>query len=175
MFRGRPKRWVLPLNPDKDAKPGANLVTLPNTNCRGRWAKKNVVYITPELLSDIGCEVRRLRKGGFIKVAFIDTDCLLVLLSFLALFSKSYFILVSIESYLSKLKTLFSLKWVHMTARFLSKKNASISLNILYFNHTHFLSLSKGRSITCKNTCIVHKWLCLWGDLLFTSFKAPQL
>nr|XP_027236741.1 uncharacterized protein LOC113827985 [Penaeus vannamei] len=60
MFRGRPKRWVLPLNPDKDAKPGANLVTLPNTNCRGRWAKKNVVYITPELLSDIGCEVPRI-------------------------------------------------------------------------------------------------------------------
>lgn len=150
MFRGRPKRWVLPLNPDKDAKPGANLVTLPNTNCRGRWAKKNVVYITPELLSDIGCEVRRLRKGGFIKVAFIDTDCLLVLLSFLALFSKSYFILVSIESYLSKLKTLFSSKWVHMTARFLSKK-LLLSLWIYFTSITRiFFLLRRGDQLPVK-------------------------
>lgn len=57
MFRGRPKRWVLPLQPDKDADQHTNLVTLPDTRCRGRWLKKGVVYATPELLADIGCEV----------------------------------------------------------------------------------------------------------------------
>ncbi|XP_050716720.1 carotenoid isomerooxygenase-like [Eriocheir sinensis] len=60
MFRGRPKRWVLPLQPDKDANTHTNLVTLPDTTCRGRWIKKGVVYVTPELLADIGCEVPRI-------------------------------------------------------------------------------------------------------------------
>ncbi|XP_045135882.1 carotenoid isomerooxygenase-like isoform X1 [Portunus trituberculatus] len=60
MFRGRPKRWVLPLQPDRDANQHTNLVTLPDSRCRGRWVKKGVVYVTPELLADIGCEVPRI-------------------------------------------------------------------------------------------------------------------
>ncbi|XP_064118691.1 uncharacterized protein LOC135223800 [Macrobrachium nipponense] len=60
MFRGRPKRWVIPLRPNKDASVGTNLVTLPDTKCQGRWLKKNVIYLTPELLADIGCEVPRI-------------------------------------------------------------------------------------------------------------------
>ncbi|KAK4302243.1 hypothetical protein Pmani_025648 [Petrolisthes manimaculis] len=60
MFRGRPKRWVLPLKPDKDAGPHTNLVTLPGTVCRGRWVRKNVVHVSSELLADIGCEVPRI-------------------------------------------------------------------------------------------------------------------
>ncbi|KAK8747233.1 hypothetical protein OTU49_016702 [Cherax quadricarinatus] len=60
MFRGRPKRWVLPLHPNKNAEPNANLISLPNTSCHARWAKKNLVYVTPELIVDIGCEVPRI-------------------------------------------------------------------------------------------------------------------
>ncbi|KAK7068323.1 Beta,beta-carotene 9',10'-oxygenase [Halocaridina rubra] len=65
MFRGRPKRWVIPLHPNKDASIGTNLVTLSDTKCQGRWLKKNLIYLTPELLADIGCEVPRIHYDKY--------------------------------------------------------------------------------------------------------------
>ncbi|KAG7158541.1 carotenoid isomerooxygenase-like [Homarus americanus] len=65
MFRGRPKRWVIPLRPNKNAGPHANLITLPNTRCRGRWVKKNVIHLTPELIVNIGCEVPRIHYDEY--------------------------------------------------------------------------------------------------------------
>ncbi|XP_071539885.1 uncharacterized protein [Panulirus ornatus] len=65
MFRGRPKRWVLPLLPNKDAGRHTNLITLPGTQCHARWVKKNVVYIVPEMLANIGCEVPRIHYDEY--------------------------------------------------------------------------------------------------------------
>ncbi|XP_076056960.1 carotenoid isomerooxygenase-like [Oratosquilla oratoria] len=60
MFRGRPKRWVIPVSPDRHAKMNVNLVSLAGSTATARWRSSSTVFLEPELLADIGCEVPRL-------------------------------------------------------------------------------------------------------------------
>ncbi|XP_059617136.1 carotenoid isomerooxygenase [Phlebotomus argentipes] len=85
MFRGRPLRFILPLNPVKSPCQSFmtkafrkndrnelkfdkyNLVTLPNTAAKAFLAENQKIYCLPELLCDLGCETPRInyeKYGG---------------------------------------------------------------------------------------------------------------
>lgn len=56
LFRGRPLRFVLPLEPKTDNR--TNLVTLPGSSATASWKGKDV-FVKPEMLCNLGCELPR--------------------------------------------------------------------------------------------------------------------
>ncbi|XP_065565665.1 carotenoid isomerooxygenase-like [Artemia franciscana] len=59
LFRGRPKRFVIPINPPTN-KPG-NLNTLSYSHSIASWYRNGKeIYINPEIIADIGCETPRI-------------------------------------------------------------------------------------------------------------------
>ncbi|XP_046673753.1 carotenoid isomerooxygenase-like [Homalodisca vitripennis] len=58
LFRGRPMRFVMPLDP-KAADSDTNLVTLPRSGAEAWW-RGSEVLVVPELLCDLGCETPRI-------------------------------------------------------------------------------------------------------------------
>lgn len=56
LFRSRPLRFVLPLEPKKDNH--TNLVTLPGSSATASWKGKDV-FVKPEMLCNLGCELPR--------------------------------------------------------------------------------------------------------------------
>lgn len=58
MFRGRPLRFVLPLNTE-NADLDENLVDLENSKATA-FKLSNCIWINPELLYDLGCETPRI-------------------------------------------------------------------------------------------------------------------
>ena len=53
-FRGRPHRFVLPLNPNLSSK--TNLVHLPYTKAKAHADKKGHIRLTPQQICNVGCE-----------------------------------------------------------------------------------------------------------------------
>jgi len=67
LFRGRPNRYVLPLMTKEAMRSrglGANLVTLDYTSARAQLVK-NSVWLTPQLLADVGCETPTIDYARF--------------------------------------------------------------------------------------------------------------
>ncbi|KAL1493902.1 hypothetical protein ABEB36_009584 [Hypothenemus hampei] len=61
MFRGRPIRFVLPLNPQSQEIAGdSNLVTLQDTKASAKYLPNGEIYVKPEKLCDLGCETPRI-------------------------------------------------------------------------------------------------------------------
>lgn len=59
MFRGRPKRFVLPLKPEKGKR--GNLNSFPNSLSEAHWSKDGTsVYIKSDELCALGCETPRI-------------------------------------------------------------------------------------------------------------------
>jgi hypothetical protein len=56
-FRSRPKRFVLPLLLGDDKE---NLVGLAYTTCQVKWNSGNKLWIEPELIIDVGCELPQI-------------------------------------------------------------------------------------------------------------------
>ena len=56
LFRGRPERFVLPLNVSSKDKGDRNLVSLPYTNAQAFLSKKNTVRVQSAKICDVGCE-----------------------------------------------------------------------------------------------------------------------
>lgn len=56
-FRGRPKRFVLPLSLGDDKE---NLVDLTYTTCQVKLNKGNKLWIEPEIIVDVGCELPQI-------------------------------------------------------------------------------------------------------------------
>ncbi|KAB7504835.1 Carotenoid isomerooxygenase [Armadillidium nasatum] len=65
MFRGRPKRWVLPLNPGVKPKEGGNILLPLNSGCVAKWSRDGKVFVEPEILATIGCEVPRINYENY--------------------------------------------------------------------------------------------------------------
>ncbi|RXG54508.1 Carotenoid isomerooxygenase [Armadillidium vulgare] len=65
MFRGRPKRWVLPLNPGVMPKKGGNILLPLNSGCVAKWSRDGKVFVEPEILATIGCEVPRINYENY--------------------------------------------------------------------------------------------------------------
>ncbi|CAH1405372.1 unnamed protein product [Nezara viridula] len=63
MFRGRPFRYVLPMNATENL---VNLVTLPNTSAKAYLTKDGKIFVVPELLSNMGCETPRINYPLFL-------------------------------------------------------------------------------------------------------------
>lgn len=59
MFRGKPLRFVLPLNQTKHSL-NENLVTLLNTGATAFKTKNKLILCKPEILCDLGCETPRI-------------------------------------------------------------------------------------------------------------------
>ena len=53
LFRGRPHRYVLPLNPDQTSS--QNLVKLNYTSAKAKFIKDHI-WLTPQMIADVGCE-----------------------------------------------------------------------------------------------------------------------
>ena len=62
-FRGRPHRFVLPLNPNMRSK--SNLVHLPYTRAKAHVDNKGHVRLTPQQLCSVGCETPTINYGNF--------------------------------------------------------------------------------------------------------------
>lgn len=62
MFRGRPVRYILPMNAAENL---VNLITLPNTNAKAHLTKDGKIFVVPELLSNMGCETPRINYPLF--------------------------------------------------------------------------------------------------------------
>jgi len=61
MFRGRPIRFVLPLNPEApENADGTNLITLSNTKARAVYLPNGDIHVKAERLCDLGCETPRI-------------------------------------------------------------------------------------------------------------------
>jgi carotenoid isomerooxygenase len=61
-FRSRPKRFVLPLVINKRRD---NLVTLNGTTCQVKLIDEKKLWIDPELIVDLGCELPQLDHFRF--------------------------------------------------------------------------------------------------------------
>ncbi|KAL3289195.1 hypothetical protein HHI36_003630 [Cryptolaemus montrouzieri] len=67
MFRGRPARYVLPLNPEAfNGDVTTNLVKLQRTKSRAFYLTNGDIFIEPERLCDIGCETPRIHYEQFL-------------------------------------------------------------------------------------------------------------
>lgn len=77
MFRGRPLRFVLPLdtncknikiNPydsnENDLK--TNLINIPNTNAKAYKLANGNIFVVPELLCNLGCETPRINYEKYL-------------------------------------------------------------------------------------------------------------
>lgn len=61
-FRGRPKRFVLPLT--NQNRSNDNLVTLKYTSCKVKPTTANKLWIVPETILDVGCELPQIHRFG---------------------------------------------------------------------------------------------------------------
>ncbi|KAK9891206.1 hypothetical protein WA026_013521 [Henosepilachna vigintioctopunctata] len=67
MFRGRPARFVLPLNPDPNNNdPSRNLVTLNGTKSKAYYLNNGDIFVEPERLCNLGCETPRIHYEQFL-------------------------------------------------------------------------------------------------------------
>ncbi|XP_056646620.1 carotenoid isomerooxygenase [Diorhabda sublineata] len=66
MFRGRPARFVLPLEPIRDAAESRNLVTLKNVHAKAYYMSNKKILVEPEKLCDIGCETPRINYENYL-------------------------------------------------------------------------------------------------------------
>ncbi|KAJ8885768.1 hypothetical protein PR048_011968 [Dryococelus australis] len=67
LFRGRPMRYVLPLNvPSEPVPADHNLVTLDDTRCTAHLVRGDQVMVTPEIICDIGCETPRIHYERYL-------------------------------------------------------------------------------------------------------------
>lgn len=71
MFRGRPMRFILPLNVDKNEE---NLIKIPATNAKAFFLPNGTVFVKPEQLCDMGCETPKIHYEKFLGIIII---CLL--------------------------------------------------------------------------------------------------
>ena len=62
-FRGRPHRFVLPLNPNMRSK--SNLVHLPYTKAKAHVDKKGHIRLTAQQLCHVGCETPTINYNKF--------------------------------------------------------------------------------------------------------------
>lgn len=60
MFRGKPLRFVLPLNTTTHNDGTENLVILSNTEATAYKTKNKLILCKPEILCDLGCETPRI-------------------------------------------------------------------------------------------------------------------
>lgn len=58
LFRGRPKRFVLPLHPTRDVE--RNLNRLPYSESTALWRTDGSIYVRPDELCPLGCETPRI-------------------------------------------------------------------------------------------------------------------
>ncbi|CAH2002037.1 unnamed protein product [Acanthoscelides obtectus] len=67
MFRGRPARFVLPLNPEKmDKELNRNLIKLKNSKAKAYYLPDGEILVKPERLLDLGCETPRIHYEHYI-------------------------------------------------------------------------------------------------------------
>lgn len=63
MFRGRPLRFVLPLNiKSKTTKNDENVICLENSTAEAYLQKNGEIFVLPEKLCDLGCETPRINS-----------------------------------------------------------------------------------------------------------------
>lgn len=61
MFRGRPLRFVLPMNTTRaSATPYMNLIDLPDTQAEAYMLPNGTISVKPERLCELGCETPRV-------------------------------------------------------------------------------------------------------------------
>ncbi|KAJ8949375.1 hypothetical protein NQ314_008235, partial [Rhamnusium bicolor] len=67
MFRSRPARFVLPLNPDPmEMEINVNLVKIKNTNAKAYYLPHGEILLKPERLCIFGCETPRINYEHFL-------------------------------------------------------------------------------------------------------------
>lgn len=61
MFRGRPLRFVLPMNADRRSTfINHNLIDLPNSKAEAYMLTSGSIFVKPERICDLGCETPRI-------------------------------------------------------------------------------------------------------------------
>lgn len=66
MFRGRPIRFVLPLNVKTIHKKNKNLVKIFNTKDKARMMENGNILVIPEKLCNLGCETPRIHYEKYL-------------------------------------------------------------------------------------------------------------
>lgn len=66
MFRGRPIRFVLPLNVKTIHKKNKNLVKIFNTKAKARMMENGNILVIPEKLCNLGCETPRIHYEKYL-------------------------------------------------------------------------------------------------------------
>ncbi|XP_072388973.1 carotenoid isomerooxygenase isoform X1 [Diabrotica undecimpunctata] len=66
MFRGRPGRFVLPLNPNLNTGKTTNLIGIKNTKAEAYYMSDGNIFVKPEKLCDLGCETPRIHYEKYL-------------------------------------------------------------------------------------------------------------
>ncbi|XP_066152250.1 carotenoid isomerooxygenase isoform X1 [Euwallacea fornicatus] len=67
MFRGRPIRFVLPMNPlPQNVSRAENLITLENTKARAKYLASGEIHVQAEMLCNLGCETPRIHYEKYL-------------------------------------------------------------------------------------------------------------
>ncbi|XP_050504093.1 carotenoid isomerooxygenase isoform X1 [Diabrotica virgifera virgifera] len=66
MFRGRPGRFVLPLNSNSNTDKTKNLVGIKNTRAKAYYMSDGNIFVKPEKLCDLGCETPRIHYEKYL-------------------------------------------------------------------------------------------------------------
>lgn len=68
MFRGRPLRFVLPLECSNtfQADPTKNLIKLPNTKAKAYKLANGDIFLVPQKLCNLGCETPRIHYEKYL-------------------------------------------------------------------------------------------------------------
>lgn len=68
MFRGRPARFVLPLNPPSkhSITPNKNLIGLKHTKATATYLENGEILVKAEKLSNLGCETPRINYDMYL-------------------------------------------------------------------------------------------------------------
>lgn len=77
MFRGRPIRFVLPLNPEPQAAAGdANLINLEDTKATANYLVNGDILVRAEKLCDLGCETPRIHYERYLGKTVQRVKCI---------------------------------------------------------------------------------------------------
>lgn len=72
MFRSRPVRYVLPINPESRTETNGNLIKLNQTEARAVYLENGNLLVEPEEICDIGCETPRINYENYLGMCFIN-------------------------------------------------------------------------------------------------------